>query len=364
MILGTGSITRRLWQKVPCTTDVIAPLSGALLLWAGAAHDANATEALNPSVLYLKNCSVCHGDKGDGASHARQGLVPPPRDFTAAGMAESLTRERMINAVRNGRPGTAMVAWKDRLSNAEIEAIVDYIRSTLMGLSSKTAEPRSDTVDGAKIYARTCSVCHGDRGQSAQWAGSALKPPPRDFTTEQARATLSRERMIAAVAHGRPGTAMAAFASQLSRQEIEAVVDHIRTEFMGVSDTAMAARSTHAADTLMPEELVGDAASGRAFYLDNCATCHGANGDGNGPRAYFIFPKPRNFLDPVVRRAFNRQALFNGIKHGVTGREMPAWGKVLTDQQIADVTEFVYTAFIRPEQRAADANREPGDTSR
>jgi len=30
----------------------------------------------------------------------------------------------------------------------------------------------------------------------------------------------------------------------------------------------------------------------------------------------------------------------------VIGREMPAWEKVMSDQQIADITEYVYQRFI------------------
>jgi mono/diheme cytochrome c family protein len=35
--------------------------------------------------------------------------------------------------------------------------------------------------------------------------------------------------------------------------------------------------------------------SGRELYKNYCAACHGDNGDGNGPAARFLFPKPRNF---------------------------------------------------------------------
>jgi len=80
--------------------------------------------------------------------------------------------------------------------------------------------------------------------------------------------------------------------------------------------------------------------------IENCIDCHGANGGGDGPRAYFIFPKPRNFNDPATQEYLTRQNLYNGIKHGVVGKEMPAWGKVLSDHQIADLTEYVYRQFI------------------
>jgi len=54
----------------------------------------------------------------------------------------------------------------------------------------------------------------------------------------------------------------------------------------------------------------------------------------------------------------NRPRLFVGVRDGVIGKEMPAWSFVLSDQQIADVAEFVYQEFIlsRPVDDPADAN--------
>ena len=107
----------------------------------------------------------------------------------------------------------------------------------------------------------------------------------------------------------------------------------------------------------MPKGLEGDAARGARFYDANCATCHGVNGDGKGPRAYFIRPVPRNFLEPAARASLNRPALFAATALGRNGTEMPAWDKVVDAQQIADVSEYVFGAFIRPQQAAARAAR-------
>jgi mono/diheme cytochrome c family protein len=40
--------------------------------------------------------------------------------------------------------------------------------------------------------------------------------------------------------------------------------------------------------------------------------------------------------------------LFAAVAHGRNGTEMPAWNKVLDDQQIADVAEYVFVSFIQP----------------
>ena len=331
-----------------------------------------ATPETQPAKMYAEHCSVCHGDKGDGKTHARQGLRPPPRDFTTGEARRQLSREYMITVVKDGKPGTAMVGWGTLLSDEQIEALVEYIRERFMPASP---EAEAGTSPGGQIYAKTCSVWHGEDGAGALWGKTSLHPPPVNFTAADRHQELPRERMIASVTYGRPGTAMTAFASQLSATEIEAVVDYIRDAFMKDGETGAppAASSVQAAATVgmavlhgkgqysddsqpagaradlpLPHALSGDAAAGKSYYLMNCTACHGEDGDGNGPRAYFIFPKPRNFLHPASRARLDRPTLFTAIRQGVAGREMPAWSKVLTDQQIADVTEYVFQTFIRP----------------
>jgi mono/diheme cytochrome c family protein len=222
------------------------------------------------------------------------------------------------------------------------------------------------------------------------WAQSGLNPPPRNFTSDVARAELTRDRMIQSVSHGRPGTAMQPFGKRLSRNEVEAVVDYIRMSFMqgapagggtyaqstqqpGASaareDAPAPHRGPHMPDVAssspvvenhggaepvavdmsapMPNKLKGNAKRGQDFYMKNCFTCHGVKGDGNGPRAYFITPRPRNFTHEQARSIYNRPRLFDAVVKGKRGTPMPAWGKVLTEQQVADVAEFVFQAYIK-----------------
>ena len=216
-----------------------------------------------------------------------------------------------------------------------------------------------DAIDVATIYTESCSVCHGDDGRGAVWGQASLATPPRNFRTEESRRELTRERMIASVTAGRPGTPMPGFGTQLSIEEIMAVVDYVRSEFMtpgeagsgqqpllpGNTDYGPIGSGARPADEA-PTELAADLGQGALLYAQNCVDCHGANGGGDGPRAYFIFPKPRNFNDPATRQYLTRRNLYNGIKYGVVGKEMPAWGKVLSDEQIADLTEYVYRQFI------------------
>jgi len=96
----------------------------------------------------------------------------------------------------------------------------------------------------------------------------------------------------------------------------------------------------------MPLGLKGDFAKGRDFYMQNCFTCHGVTGAGDGPRAYFINPMPRDFLLETSQKYLNRPTLFDAISKGRVRSEMPAWNKVLNNQEIANVAEYVFQAFI------------------
>ena len=80
--------------------------------------------------VYKFYCYQCHGYAGNGATASADYLSPRPRDFTRA--PAFLTRERMVDAVTNGRPGTAMSSFANVLKGGEIEAVVDYVRSTFM----------------------------------------------------------------------------------------------------------------------------------------------------------------------------------------------------------------------------------------
>ena len=337
------------------------------------------------AVIYHEYCSVCHGDRGDGDSRARGSMVPPPRDFTAP-EARGLTREAMIAVVTNGKDGTAMAPWKTQLEPEQIAAVVDYVRERFIAPGESASNEK-----GARIFARTCSVCHGDNGAGAVWASANLDPRPRDFTSVQSASELTRERMIHSVTYGRADTAMPGFGTQLDSGQVEAVVDYVRATFMRPMAVTAAADTGHGGghgasghgdghghdhsahlgsdveamrSTPFDGGLVGDVARGRTLYQDNCVACHGEQGNGQGPRAYFILPKPRNFTHPASRSSMNRPHLFEAISRGRVGSEMAAWDTVLDPQSIADIAEYVFQRFILGETVGAASGAAAGVAAR
>ncbi len=307
---------------------------------------ANTTHANNSAAeLYGQYCSVCHGDKGDGKSRAGGSMIPAPRDFTSPQSAIDLSRERMILSVKEGRNGTAMAGWKTQLDPAQIESIVDYIRVTMMRPVANTGSE-----DGRRLYAENCSVCHGDDGRGARWTITNLKPAPRNFTIPGTAEHLTEEHMLEVIQFGKADTAMPGFTTQLNREQIKSVIHYVRDAFMTseMHSAPGVVQSSHSHGNHAPEnKLMGNVNRGKAFYLENCTACHGENGDGKGPRAYFILPKPRNFKHPAAQNSLNKSRLFQAISEGTRGTDMPAWSKVLSDQDITDIAEYIYHTFIK-----------------
>lgn len=84
--------------------------------------------------LYRANCAACHGDQGQGAANWRQtgadGKSPAP-PLAGTGHAWHHPMPVLVSTIKNGtqRIGGNMPAWKDRLSDADINAVIVWFQS-------------------------------------------------------------------------------------------------------------------------------------------------------------------------------------------------------------------------------------------
>jgi mono/diheme cytochrome c family protein len=72
--------------------------------------------------------------------------------------------------------------------------------------------------------------------------------------------------------------------------------------------------------------------AGKAVYDQHCAACHGDTGDGNGPAAVWLYPKPRNFSAGLYKIQSTPSGslptdedLHRSITRGLGGSSMPAF---------------------------------------
>jgi len=82
----------------------------------------------------------------------------------------------------------------------------------------------------------------------------------------------------------------------------------------------------------------GPAVSIDQRYTDFCASCHGAQGGGDGPAGLALNPKPRNLQDAAWQDATAEDRIYKVIKEGGTSVGLSAmmapWGAVLNDDEI------------------------------
>lgn len=92
---------------------------------------------------------------------------------------------------------------------------------------------------------------------------------------------------------------------------------------------------------------------GRALWTENCQPCHGATGQGDGPTSADI-PEPINSLsDSENAWKYVPAENFEVIKNGRIEKLMPPWKNQLSDAQIWDLTAFVWSLSVKPEDLAA-----------
>lgn len=92
-------------------------------------------------------------------------------------------------------------------------------------------------------------------------------------------------------------------------------------------------------------------ALGRKVYQRRCVGCHGEQGDGDGPAARFLDPRPRDFTSGIFKFRSTTggpnslpsdQDLFITLTHGLWGTAMPAWYKISAGQRLA-VIQYIKT---------------------
>ncbi len=202
--------------------------------------------------LYDTYCLSCHGEdlKGDGKIASM--LDPLPRDFSKYQFVASYD-DRFKESIRHGVKGTAMPAWKDIMSDKQIETLVEFIKEKSLtghdeftrmqvtlpklgdaermdyrgkGLVVETGNPE----DGYEAFQRFCTSCHGKLANGKGPNAYDLEHPlPRNLINKEFmnQASVSDARLYESILLGVAGTPMPAH-DHLSDQTILDIIAFIR----------------------------------------------------------------------------------------------------------------------------------------
>ena len=297
--------------------------------------------------IYNFRCYFCHGYSGDAQTLASSYLEPRPRDFNATS-ADKLSRESMLDAVKNGRTGTAMRGFEGILQPAEIALVTDFVRREFM--LNKAPNTRYHTAEngwpnheryaaafpfatgkvmldipaekmtpeqrtGHRLFMSSCISCH-DRAKvsepGAPWESRPLSYPRNGFSPGDNYASPGRTGLGAT-------------------PKVDAVTSatpyHLHDKAPRLADLSAQQRR------------------GESLYQQNCAFCHAADGTGRNWIGSFLEPHPRDLTSSAAMSTMTHERLLGVIRDGLPETSMPAWKSVLKDDEIQDVISYVARAF-------------------
>ncbi len=94
---------------------------------------------------------------------------------------------------------------------------------------------------------------------------------------------------------------------------------------------------------------------GAAVFQQRCVGCHGETGDGNGPAAEYLYPRPRDYRRGIFKFTSTpygskprREDLVRVVRHGARGTSMPEF-KLLSDDDLQAVVDYVLALTHRGE---------------
>ena len=83
-----------------------------------------------------------------------------------------------------------------------------------------------------------------------------------------------------------------------------------------------------------------DIENGKKLFGNNCVTCHGSKGDGNGSLSKSLNPKPANLLNDTLMSAVSPFQVYNTVRLGISGTSMASFDG-LTDNAVWDIAFYV-----------------------
>lgn len=128
-----------------------------------------------------------------------------------------------------------------------------------------------------------------------------------------------------------------------SKDAIATAIADLRSAVVSKTDASDVKRLAHLANTKLiaaypipvAPKKAPNLSKGSMLYNAQCASCHGSKGDGNGPLAAALDPKPIAFTDQERAQSRSLMALYQVISQGVEGTSMPSFASLTDDDRWA-----------------------------
>ena len=251
-------------------------------------------------------------------------------------------------------------------------AIKGFVQNALAGSSASSSEEpvlqsARVVLEGYPLYVSQCARCHGLTGEgdgpgAKSWTFSTV---PRNLTAgnyrfvSTANGVASNDDLRRVITNGLTSSGMPAFNS-LSEHQVQSLVSVLgflwKDRPTTVEPITVPAR---------PASTAAMVAEGKRHFGENCASCHGAGGRGDGPAADVIKDSfgnhipPRNLVSDTIRGGASPAQLYVRIAAGIPdGKDhwlMPQF-RDLGPEKIWALVSYL-EAEILPRRKSSDAAR-------
>lgn len=170
---------------------------------------------------------------------------------------------------------------------------------------------------GAQDFAEKCAPCHGEIGLGDGSISSRSAVPVAAIGTAEIARVATPVEWYILVAEGDLERGMPPFNSLTDRQKWDVIAYIYQL-------------------SVTPEEL----ALGEDVYVENCASCHGESGQGDGPQAAQLSAVPTDFTEQQVMARLSAEMMFETISNGIGGL-MPGFS------QLDQAERWALTSYLR-----------------
>ncbi len=242
----------------------------------------------------------------------------------------------MQRAVKQGKANTAMMSFANLLNEAEIDAVIYFVREAFM--RQKLKNTRYHTVEnGWENHAK-----YSDAFPFA--LGEVQLDQPWETLTDSQRRGKALFLSSCVSCHDRAnvaeeGAVWESFPLSWPRNGVSPQNLH--------NPDAVSQASPYSVHDISPDFMPQTAQQqhGSRLFQTNCVFCHAADGSGKNWIGQFIEPHPKNFRQAPIDKLFTKETLFERISNGVEGTAMPAWRYVLNVEELNAVVEYMWQRF-------------------
>lgn len=192
---------------------------------------------------------------------------------------------------------------------------------------------------------------HGKNNAGSPSAVATIQAKASSSQTTSPSSQPSRHAQLASMSNKVSRSAGSASATKTSAKTPEEVAEASSVSVHPVASGTGSSLSKYAFMMAPSKQIVE---KGKSLFMNDCVACHGANGEGDGPAAAALNPKPRDFHS--AKGWINgRMAsdMFKTLTYGIKGSAMPPFSTISVKERL-EIISYIRSFKGFPKETKAD----------